>query len=152
MTMLQIRSMRGLGSGATVVDEVSAAVPQVQFNATSPALLQRMATSQVTNIMRGTGLAPGVPNVPPSPDASTDKCACLVTALLEGAAAQGVVLPSEAAAQFALACAVDPAALEAAAVEARVNIEGCKPWYKRKVTWIVGGALLVGGGAYIALR
>lgn len=49
-------------------------------------------------------------------------------------------------ATLAAQCAFDPALAAASwGAVAGFNAEACKPWYKRKMTWLVSGGILLGG-------
>ncbi len=73
------------------------------------------------------------------------RCVCLVEAAATHAAELGTPLTTEDLELFAAQCEADPDRMEAILKEAGADIEACKPWYKRKRTWLIGG-LAVGGG------
>lgn len=120
-----------------------------------------------TPIAQGTTLgqeASDLPQVPadvqpsdlasPVDAAVESRCRCLVALAVEGARAQGQTLPPDAEALLLAACRQDPDAFAASLEDRGISTEGCKPWYHRRTTMIVGGVAalaLVAGGAYLLL-
>lgn len=153
MTMIQMRSMRGLGNNTLVAQTaVSMTIP-------APAGAVTMAPDTLTTMQ--TNLVPngGGPSLnPPGAEAQSDpyprareKCACMADTIAQHAAGRGVALPAEAVMQLATACMASPATIEQAAKQVGANIDSCKPWYQRRITWIVGGLAAAGVGAYVLL-
>jgi hypothetical protein len=146
MTMIQMRSMRGLGNNTLVAQTaVSMTIP-------APAGAVTMAPDTLTTMQNNLAPNGGGPSLnPPGTEAQSEKCACMADTIAQHAAGRGVALPAEAVMQLATACMASPATIEQAAKQVGANIDSCKPWYQRRITWIVGGLAAAGVGAYVLL-
>jgi len=84
--------------------------------------------------------------------AAHPQCECVTNQLAEFLYNEtGQALPpSEAGALYAQ-CVVDPSAFMTQMGAVGANLEGCKPWYMRRTTWLIGGAAVLGLVAYKVL-
>jgi len=71
-------------------------------------------------------------------------CGCLVDNLVSFAGQQGMTVDAASTQAMYDACAVDPSEFKRLVASQGVNLEACKPWYKRKKTVMAGGAVLAG--------
>jgi hypothetical protein len=89
-------------------------------------------------------------------DPAAIQCGCYLDAVAAYAAAQGFTLTSAQRAdldRMLPVCEQDPAAFRAQLLDANhVPYESCKPWYRRRITLMVGGGIALAGLAWWALR
>lgn len=81
-------------------------------------------------------------------DAATVRCNCLVSAVGEYGAERGELMSSAEGDAFFAACMLAPDDFEKALADQKVNVEACKPWWKRRSTKVavgVVGVLLIAG-------
>jgi hypothetical protein len=154
MTMVRIRSFRGLGAAYALPEEIARSLTPI--NPSTVAAVQRAAASEgglpsdVFQAIQASSVTAGAGTTGAE---DSRKCDCLVQKAAETAAEMGQTLPPDAMMQLHGQCMEDSAAFgQLLSDMLGTDPKACDPWYKQPRNLIIGAAVVAAGGLLLWSR